>query len=187
MLGIDLGSGRLSKHGFRYEDYGAKFNQTFSGHYHRMSEHIDGRVIYTGSPYQITRDDIGLVKGFWVYDFDSNEKELIENNTSMKFKILKYPCDIDEEEIKNCMVDVMVPSDLMMSEEFQQWSNKLDAVSGINPSYKIEELDGIDIENLDQLDEILDLGKVCNEYINQNVDEDMREDVIDVLKEFEII
>jgi DNA repair exonuclease SbcCD nuclease subunit len=45
-----------------------KFNQTFSGHFHKKHA-VAGhsKILYVGSPYEMTWDDEGLPKGAWTF------------------------------------------------------------------------------------------------------------------------
>jgi DNA repair exonuclease SbcCD nuclease subunit len=64
-----------------------RYEQVLSGHYHIRNE--KDNVKYLGSPYQMTFNDAGDVKGFWVIDTDTRDLEFIENPKTM-FHVLRY-------------------------------------------------------------------------------------------------
>ncbi len=68
-------AGTVSKnHNLNFSDF-AKFKMTISGHYHTPKKYIHN-VWYVGSPYQLTHNDAGSKRGFWVLDTDLNNEAL---------------------------------------------------------------------------------------------------------------
>lgn len=70
-------SGTTSKnHMFNFSDF-SKYKLTLSGHYHtpNLYQH---NVRYIGSPYQLTFNDMGSSRGFYVLDSDTCEVEFIK-------------------------------------------------------------------------------------------------------------
>lgn len=59
----------------------SKFRSVFTGHYHTKQD--DGRIFYLGSPYEITFSDMGDLKGFHTYDFETKELEFVHNPNKM--------------------------------------------------------------------------------------------------------
>lgn len=92
-----------------------KFDHVYSGHFHTRSTRTAGNkdLTYIGSPYQITRIDMGDDRGVTVLDLDTNTAELIVNEKSMIFNKITYPAipeDIAEFTAGN-VVDVYVSYD----------------------------------------------------------------------------
>ncbi len=63
----------------------SKFRAVLTGHYHTKQD--DGRIFYLGSPYEITFSDMGDVKGFHTYDFETKELEFIANPYKMFHRV----------------------------------------------------------------------------------------------------
>ena len=61
----------------------SKFERTLSGHFHTIGTY-DNNVTYLGSPYHMTFNDTG-VRGFYVFDDETNELEFIPWDKSPKF------------------------------------------------------------------------------------------------------
>lgn len=92
----------------------SKYKKIYSGHIHIRQEKEN--VLYTGSPYQMDRGDIGNVKGFYkltLTDEGINEK-FVKNTYSplfLKFDImdlLEMPVSAIISQFKNNFVDVMI-------------------------------------------------------------------------------
>lgn len=56
----------------------AGFKQVFTGHYHMKS--VKGNIRYVGTPYPITRVDMGCVRGIHTLDFETEELIFIESD-----------------------------------------------------------------------------------------------------------
>lgn len=54
-----------------------KFKHVFSGHYHYP--HTKGNITYLGSPTEQTWIDVDTTRGFYIFDTDTGEVELVEN------------------------------------------------------------------------------------------------------------
>ena len=67
------------ENGNKLEDYGNNI-QIYSGHIHYRQEYKN--LMYIGSPYHLTRNDIDNKKGFYILDFENSTKEFIENKYS---------------------------------------------------------------------------------------------------------
>lgn len=66
------------------------FKRVFSGHIHlRQRLHDDG-LIFVGSPYQLTRNDINNEKGHWTFDLHTEDIQFFQNDTSPKFKKIDF-------------------------------------------------------------------------------------------------
>lgn len=62
-----------------------QYRKVYSGHFHHKSD--DGHVYYLGSPYEMMWSDWDDVKGFYIYDHDSEELEFIQNPYHMFYKL----------------------------------------------------------------------------------------------------
>jgi DNA repair exonuclease SbcCD nuclease subunit len=72
-------AGTVSKnHNLNFSDF-SKYKMAISGHYHTPKTYINN-VWYVGSPYQLTHNDAGSKRGFWILDtdFDDGKLEFVE-------------------------------------------------------------------------------------------------------------
>lgn len=62
-----------------------KFDSVFTGHFHHR--HSQDNIHYLGTPYEITLQDFGDLKGFHTFDLDTRELEFIPNPYSIYSRI----------------------------------------------------------------------------------------------------
>lgn len=111
LQGALLTKNQLNEHGNSITAF-KNFNKVYSGHIH-FGQKI-GNFNFVGTPYELTRNDIGNKKGFYIYDVKKDSDVFIENNISPKFKILKlsdyYERTLEDfyNDIKNCYVDLYI-------------------------------------------------------------------------------
>lgn len=90
----------------------AKFKTVYSGHIHYSQ--IVNNIKMVGSPYELTRSDMGNPKSIVLLDLETGEDLKIINDFSPKFKklffdqILEMNTDELELEFKNNFIDVMI-------------------------------------------------------------------------------
>lgn len=83
-----------------------------SGHIHKRQE--TEKVIYVGSPYQLTRGDIGNQKGIYILDLETGNMQFTPNEYSPVFqkiditKFLNYSVAERNEVMKNSYTDIVV-------------------------------------------------------------------------------
>ena len=85
-----------------------KFDKVLSGHFHQHS--TQGNVNYLGTQYQLTFNDLGSSKGFWVYNTNSSQVEFIVNPKN-KFFVIEYDEHIEDFDCSTyagCYVRVIV-------------------------------------------------------------------------------
>ncbi len=85
-----------------------KFELVLSGHFHQHS--TQGNVNYLGTQYQLTFNDLGSSKGFWVYNTNSSQVEFIVNPKN-KFFVIEYDEHIEDFDCSTyagCYVRVIV-------------------------------------------------------------------------------
>jgi DNA repair exonuclease SbcCD nuclease subunit len=73
--------------GLSYDEI-SKFERVYSGHIH-FSQNF-GKVRMLGSPYQLTRSDLGNLKGITVLDLETGEETFFENKISPKFTRISF-------------------------------------------------------------------------------------------------
>lgn len=136
IAGFNLNKFETSKEGIPSDVFFAKDKLIFSGHFHLRSKQKKGNseIIYIGSPYQMTRNDINEERGFCVLNLDDLSYENINNNISLKYIRLKYPQRFNEENIRGNIVDVQVDSEDMYDDK--KIEKYLDNIENFNPIYK---------------------------------------------------
>jgi DNA repair exonuclease SbcCD nuclease subunit len=89
-----------------------KFSKVFSGHIHYGQKL--GNINMLGSPYELTRSDMGNTKGIYLLELSTSELTFFENLRSPKFKrfsfedlLEKTPEEVNEE-FNNNFVDIMI-------------------------------------------------------------------------------
>jgi DNA repair exonuclease SbcCD nuclease subunit len=89
-----------------------KFGSVYSGHIH-YSQRVDN-INMLGSPYEITRSDMGNPKGITLLDLETGDETYFANDFSPKFKKLYFNDILDmtpaevEDIFRNNFVDIMI-------------------------------------------------------------------------------
>lgn len=101
--GFELYRGHMARSQHNHAEY-KKFDKVFSGHYHHMSSRDN--VLYTGTPYELTWQDSGCSRGFFVMDDDG--VLTFEENRHKLYKQIDVSTDtsIDDLEIRECILKV---------------------------------------------------------------------------------
>jgi len=84
IAGFAMYKGAVLDDGLPRETF-AKFDLTFSGHYHYRSS--DGSMFYLGNPFQLTWQDFGDQRGFHLFDLSTRNLEFIPNTTDMFIRL----------------------------------------------------------------------------------------------------
>lgn len=175
----------VSENGFDVEELFKHWKYIYTGHYHSRSQMVSGdcRLVYVGSPYQLSRAEIEE-KGFYILDTSTEDLEFVKNEVSIEFKKLTYP-DLPEnveDLVKGNIVDVDISwEDSKYMNKVNEYLDKLESFKPaypINPIYqrkrepnKIEKINmsGITILSLgkryiDDSEDIKNKGKVFEEF-----------------------
>jgi hypothetical protein len=150
------------------------FKTIISGHYHTRNEKLmdnGSKVIYVGSPYQITRADTGDSRGYCILTFDNNELtkyEFIDTKKSIRFESITFPQEFTEEQIKNNVIDIYVNFAEKFDElKLEEYKNR---VESMGPAFKPE----IKLINADTLNMTTELDgfavKTTLDLINEFID-----------------
>lgn len=88
-----------------------KFKQVYSGHFHIGSH--KGNIRYIGTPYEMTFNDLGDEKGFWILDTNDLSLERVINNNVLYRKIIYDDESVDYDTFdfsiyKDCYLKVYV-------------------------------------------------------------------------------
>lgn len=82
--GFEMDAGNVCDGGFNRKAF-SNYETVYTGHFHHKSS--DGHIFYLGNTYQITWADYGEVRGFHVFDTESNILEFVENPNVMFHKV----------------------------------------------------------------------------------------------------
>lgn len=191
----DICLGHFNIQGFHYNKFKksedgiqggifSKCKKVFTGHFHiRNSQTILGsEIIYTGSPFQLTRNDIDEARGFVILDTSNLEYKHVDNEVSLKYIKLKYPEKFTIGKIKNNIIDVYVNYDESYNEnKVDKYVKRIEECGPVaTPNIFVEsnsELNGeIDLENY-KFGSMLDLMR---EYVN-SLDIGNKEEIYKIL------
>jgi hypothetical protein len=143
-----------------------------SGHFHHKS--YNNNIHYLGTPYEITWSDFNDIKGFHIYDTDTNTMEFIRNPFTMFHKILyddtsktmEQTVDIDYEMYRDCIVKLIVRSKNNPA-WFDMVIDKLEKFNVVDIQV-VEDHFHLDLEaDEDIVNEAEDTLTILNKYIDQ--------------------
>lgn len=100
IMGFELLPGVKSHEGLTSKTF-KRFEQVWSGHYHHRSQQEN--IFYLGTQYEMTWSDHDQIKGFHVYDTDTDELIFVANPDKIFVKLFY---DDEEETYDNVGVDV---------------------------------------------------------------------------------
>lgn len=143
--------------------------RVISGHIHWRQE--KGNILLLGTPYEITRGDIGNGKGCYILDFRTDGLEFVKNNISPIHLKLNYSdvIKMDEEGIKNLIrgnfVDVYYTDDIRKSDlrKFTEKSMPYCLRLELIPHHFIEE-NSTHVE----YEKSMSILEICNDFIDFN-------------------
>jgi DNA repair exonuclease SbcCD nuclease subunit len=132
-----------------------KFEYVFSGHFHYRSQ--SNNIYYVGTPWQLTWNDFGEVKGFHTFDLSSRKLEFVENPYKMFHKIY-YGEEYDISNIKNSYVRILVKE---RDSEFESYITKISDMSPVD--YIIE-------DQMDYIEQEVDINDDTPTIIKSYID-----------------
>lgn len=151
----------MCSEGISIKQLADNYKHVYTGHFHTRSKKKIGDcdITYIGSPYQLTRIDIGQDRGCTILDLDTNTTELIVNTESIRYVKLTYP-DVPEnigDLVAHNYVDIDIPYDLSDESkkifDYMQTVNSNSAISVTQNIGKKPELtvsaDEKDLSNID--------------------------------------
>lgn len=174
IAGMKMDKYNFSTTGVTISDLFDRFEHIYTGHYHTRSEKKQGtkNITYIGSPYQISRIDIGDKRGVTILDLATNETELIENTKSIQFRVVDFPeeiADIDNFTRGN-VVDVRVKyEDSKYSKKIYEYVKN---IQQHEPAYpvNIEIQQRQDIGQVDSKIDGINLFTLMKEYVDSDAD-----------------
>jgi len=145
----------------------SRYEMVFSGHFH--VKHSKDNVHYLGTPYQITFNDLGQKKGFYVFDTETRNLEFVENERKLFYSIRYNDVDydmltLDFERYRNCFMRVIIEkkTNKLM---FDEYINKLNSVE-VSELNIIESFGETSQQQVD-IDTTKDTLSIINDEIDQ--------------------
>ena len=184
LVGFNMYKHKISETGCSPKDFYENFKLTFTGHYHIRTEKSNGfsKIIYIGSPYQLTRNDSGEERGFVVLDLSTLEYEYINNKKCIKYITIKYPEQIKKEIIEGNIVDVTIDFDENYNQlKFNEYISEIEKCSPLFPPIPRINNDFIKIDNDKEIDFTnISIESIIADYIKE-VDFIENKDIIEKL------
>ncbi len=141
-IGFRMNRSKIMDTGMPCEALTSIFDTIISGHYHMRNEkiHTNGsRIIYTGTPYQLTRADAGDSRGYAILNFDGQKMtdiQYINNKKSIRFESVTFPEEFTEEKVRGNIVDVIVNyADKFDEVKLEEYKSKIES---FGPAFKPE-------------------------------------------------
>lgn len=181
--GFSLGNGRVFEKGeYKISDF-SKYKMVLTGHFHTPSK--ISNIQYLGSPYQLTFNDVGSKRGFYV--FDNGELEFIE------FQCIEFVYITTEEEpdplkIKGNIVRLIFEKDYGTTENDKKIQNiqMYDPLLFYTDFSKISNEITVDDTEQTSIHDIKTNREILNEFINigkhpENIEVNKMMKIIDAL------
>ncbi len=132
-----------------------RHKNVYGGHIHYRQK-VNKFITLIGSPYQMTRSDMGNKKGIYIVDLETNTETFIENNHSPEFISMNFETllEMNREQIDNIFKNKFV--DLKVS---RKWLDEID-VPGLVQTFKTQR--SIEIQEIEEnrefdFDDIFDI------------------------------
>lgn len=84
LAGFKMYRNSIESHGMDASPF-SRFDAVLSGHYHHQSSR--GNVVYCGAPFEMTWDDAGDERGFWILDTETGSMDRVVNPSGMHVKL----------------------------------------------------------------------------------------------------
>jgi len=174
--GVSLNAKVRNIHGTDINVY-RDFKAVYSGHIHYRQ--VRGKLRLVGTPYELTRSDIGNTKGFDMVDLETLEETFTENTVSPKFVKLFLTNILDmtlgelKDSIRGNFVDLYVPSNIATTSALSRLINKVQGIGRrIEPTiYEQDSLIDVEMSDINEDDlykdyDVMNLIKVFLEGSN---------------------
>lgn len=128
------------------------YDKVYSGHFHTING--SGNVLYAGTPYTITFNDVNEERGFWILDTegDLTDPEFIPND-NIWHKSIVYPSgEMDYESFRDCRVKVTINE---IDKQLPTFQSKMESVVD-----RIEYIDNFAIKNIIKRDNAVEESDV---------------------------
>jgi len=191
IVGFSLNRTRISTEGFETDVF-SNFKKVFSGHYHTPSSKRIGKteIVYIGSPYQMTRNDMDEPKGFIILNIETLRYKRILTQNCIEFKSFEYPEIPDKEDVEGNIVDAIITINKkdIIGNVIDKY---IDNLESMNPIEKINVVMNVISDNSSDFDEMVhgkmtSIPDLIELYINNDEDiEDKEEILMEIMKIYE--
>ena len=188
IVGFALNKTRISTEGLDTDVF-TNFKKVFSGHYHTPSSKKLGKteIVYVGSPYQMTRNDLEESKGFIILNMNTLRYKRVPNTTSVKFVQIEYPEMPTEELVRGNIVDAIInieKKDLAgnIIDKYIEKIEKLNPIEKVNVVLNVISDSSSDFDEVKhgKMNSVPDLIEV---YINNDNEIDNKEEILNTIME----
>lgn len=148
-----------------------KFKTVYSGHIH-YAQVVDN-IKMLGSPYEITRSDMGNTKGITLLDLETDSETFFENTFSPKFKKLFFADILEsspsqlEEIFRNNFVDVMIDPKMALKAPLNIITDTLQVQRRLNfHPYDPEQVNPLSVQIMETDGRQFNVLDFISEYVN---------------------
>jgi len=174
---------KTSDDGFETKLFG-RCKKVFSGHFHiRNTQMIQGcEIVYIGSPYQLTRNDMDEERGFTILNLEDLSYKYINNEKSLKYIKLSYPDNFSQKTIEGNVIDVHVKYDDVYDEnQIDKYIKKIEQFNPILPPNILVNSDSQIIGDIDLTNcNIGSMKDLMREYL-KSLEIDNKEEIYELL------
>lgn len=184
--GFKMYSGSPFMTGGMDPDILSRFSLVLSGHFHHSSQ--KNNIRYLGTPYEMTWQDYGDKKGFYVLNTETLEMEHIENPHHM-FKVIVYDDVVDNLSIefddtsKDQFIKVIVQNKTNPV-AFEEYLRSVEMKSPADLQVVDKTQVSIDTDDLDSASEMEteDVGEYIVSLVDQYATKPINDDVLNITK-----
>ena len=161
-----------------------------SGHFHIRDERTypNGNIIYVGSPYSQTWNDLNEKKGYYILDWKTSTYEFFENTISPRYYTFRLSDFFDP--IKLCIIKEKIPNNFIKIQvdvplEYEKFEKMLAALNTLKPMEISSDFsNGEDIAvNKDYEIVHLDTKTLIEDFINNLDIKDIKPKIIKEMEE----
>jgi DNA repair exonuclease SbcCD nuclease subunit len=165
-----------------------KFNKVYSGHIHYAQE--SGNIRMLGSPYELTRSDMGNPKGIVLLNVEDGKETFFVNDFSPKFKkyffdqILEKTIEELEEEFKNNFIDIMIDPIMSLKAPLSILTDSIQTQRSINfHPYDPNQANNLTQQMMDTEGRVFNVMDFINEYVkSMEMDDSTKSKIIKSLQ-----
>jgi hypothetical protein len=166
----------------------SKFTRVYSGHIHYAQEL--GNIKMLGSPYELTRSDMGNPKGITMLNLEDSKETFFLNDFSPRFKkylfdqILEKTLQELDVEFKNNFIDIMIDPIMSLKAPLSILTDSIQSQRSINfHPYDPNQANNLTQQILDTEGRIFNVMDFINEYVkNMETDESTKTRIISSLQ-----
>lgn len=162
----------MCSEGISIKQLADNYKHVYTGHFHTRSKKKIGDcdITYIGSPYQLTRIDMGQDRGCTILDLDTNTTELIVNTESIRYVKLTYPDVPDniEDLVAHNYVDIDIPYELSdESKKIFDYMQTVNSNSAISVTQNIGKKPELTVSAVEKDLSNIDLFSLFKSYTDQ--------------------